>query len=353
VVVAEISEAGALQIDDVLTSDGAGTSDFDGPVTAPSFTADPSASPSVLLVDSHANAGEAQILLDGDAAGPDSLLDLQVDIAGTLTSFVQLDGITERIDLLKPLTLTAEAAPTTDADGELSLDTDGWGTGFDAIELFNGTASAYVVATTASDVPTNGQVPKWNTGGSITWEDDSASGGTDATNQRVSMLNVSLGYDTTGSVYPEPAGVTFGVTNFPRIIVQTFNDTSTRDCMWGQFSVPTDYSANSSIVVVWSSLATSGNVDWEFDYAYVTANDTNSLDASASSLTAAGVDAAPGATERRMEFDLGSPSTGIAADATMLWGLCRDGLEAGPTDTLADQVHVYDVLFEYDSTLNE
>ena len=77
-------------------------------------------------------------------------------------------------------TLTAQATPTTDADGEVALDTDGWGTGFDAYEAFNGTASAYFVATTASDTPTNGQVPKWNTGGEITWEADADSGGATA-----------------------------------------------------------------------------------------------------------------------------------------------------------------------------
>jgi len=74
------------------------------------------------------------------------------------------------------ITLTPVATPTTDADGEIAIDIDGWGTGFDAIEFFNSTASAYVVATTASDTPTNGQVPKWNTGGSITWEDDTTGG---------------------------------------------------------------------------------------------------------------------------------------------------------------------------------
>jgi hypothetical protein len=72
--------------------------------------------------------------------------------------------------------------PTTDADGEFSMDTDGWGSGFDALELFNGTASAYAVATTAGDSPSNGQVPKWNTGGEITWEDDLNTGSFDSTN---------------------------------------------------------------------------------------------------------------------------------------------------------------------------
>jgi len=81
------------------------------------------------------------------------------------------------VDAVGTLKLVAQGTPTTSVDGEIALDTDGWGTNFDAFEVFNGTASAYLVATTASDTPTNGQVPKWNTGGAITWEDDSTSGG--------------------------------------------------------------------------------------------------------------------------------------------------------------------------------
>ncbi len=68
------------------------------------------------------------------------------------------------------MTLTPVASPTTDTDGEWAIDIDGWGANFDAFEFFNSTASAYFVATTASDTPTNGQQPTWNTGGEITWE---------------------------------------------------------------------------------------------------------------------------------------------------------------------------------------
>lgn len=78
------------------------------------------------------------------------------------------------------ITVNPAASPTTDADGELAVDIDGWGTNFDAWEVWNGTASAYLVATTASDIPTNGQVPKWSTGGAITWENDDDSGGATA-----------------------------------------------------------------------------------------------------------------------------------------------------------------------------
>lgn len=94
------------------------------------------------------------------------------------------------------ITLPAQANPTTDADGEIALDTDGWGTGFDAFEVFNGTASAYLVATTASDAPSNGQVPKWNTGGSITWENDNGGGTTYTNNNGGAGVIVGSGIGT-------------------------------------------------------------------------------------------------------------------------------------------------------------
>jgi hypothetical protein len=106
----------------------------------------------------------------------------ELSYIGDVTSAIQA-----QLDLKAPLasptftgivTLPIAAAPTTDADGEMSFDTDGWGAGYDALEIWNGTASAYVVATTAADTPTNGQVPKWNTGGTITWEADNDSAGT-------------------------------------------------------------------------------------------------------------------------------------------------------------------------------
>ena len=69
------------------------------------------------------------------------------------------------------------AAPTTDSFGELAADNDAWAGSRGALQHFDGTANTFVVAALSSDVPTNLQVPKWNTGGTITWEDD-VSGGT-------------------------------------------------------------------------------------------------------------------------------------------------------------------------------
>lgn len=67
-------------------------------------------------------------------------------------------------------------APTTDAAGEIAFDTNAWASGRGAGQIYDGTANTYVVAALASDTPSNGQVPTWNTGGTITWETPSGSG---------------------------------------------------------------------------------------------------------------------------------------------------------------------------------
>lgn len=72
--------------------------------------------------------------------------------------------------LLNQLVLNAGTSVTTGTAGGLAFDTDAWASGRGAIQCYDGTANTYVVATLASDTPTNGQVPTWNTGGTIDWQ---------------------------------------------------------------------------------------------------------------------------------------------------------------------------------------
>jgi len=69
------------------------------------------------------------------------------------------------------------SAPTTDAFGEIAGDNNAWDTGRGAAQFYDGTANTYLIGALASDTPLDGQVPKWNTGGTITWEDDDAGAG--------------------------------------------------------------------------------------------------------------------------------------------------------------------------------
>lgn len=73
------------------------------------------------------------------------------------------------------------AAPTTDAFGECAGDDNAHAASRGALQCFDGTANTWLIGALSSDTPSNGQVPKWNTGGTITWEDDSTgAGGGDA-----------------------------------------------------------------------------------------------------------------------------------------------------------------------------
>lgn len=75
-------------------------------------------------------------------------------------------------------TVAGAASPTTSTAGQWGFDNNAWAAGRGAFQLFDGTANTYVVGVLVSDAPTNGQVLKWNTGGTVTWEDDTGEGGT-------------------------------------------------------------------------------------------------------------------------------------------------------------------------------
>lgn len=97
------------------------------------------------------------------------------------------------------------AAPTVDAFGEVAGDNDAWAAGRGALLFYDGTAATRLVGVLASDTPSNGQVPKWNTGGTITWEDDSTGVGGSGT-----IVTVDGGADNTRVNLADTTGI--GVT---------------------------------------------------------------------------------------------------------------------------------------------
>ena len=68
------------------------------------------------------------------------------------------------------LEIPNSAAPATTVFGQIAGDNNAWGAGRGAVQFFDGTANTYLVGALASDTPSNGQVPTWNMGGTITWE---------------------------------------------------------------------------------------------------------------------------------------------------------------------------------------
>ena len=65
---------------------------------------------------------------------------------------------------------------TTFDPGAIGFGSNAWAAVRGAWRYSDGTASNYVLGVLVSDPPSNGQVPKWNTGGTITWEADSTGG---------------------------------------------------------------------------------------------------------------------------------------------------------------------------------
>lgn len=65
-----------------------------------------------------------------------------------------------------------------DGTGAMMQKSNAWATGRGTLMFNDQTADVKVVAALASDTPSNGQVPTWNTGGTITWETPSAGSGT-------------------------------------------------------------------------------------------------------------------------------------------------------------------------------
>ena len=76
-------------------------------------------------------------------------------------------------------------APTVDAAGEIAFDNNLWAAGRGASVLYDGTASTAILSALVSDAPANGEVPKWNTGGTITWETDNNTAGLTGTDTHV------------------------------------------------------------------------------------------------------------------------------------------------------------------------
>lgn len=154
--------------------------------------------------------------LTGNVTGNADTVTTNANLTGEVTSVGNAATIADSIavtnwNLTTPtitthLTITAQANPTTDGDGELANDTDGWNTGYDALEFFNGTASAYLVATTASDTPANGEFPMFNTNGTITWETAPGAAGGDAWSDDVdSDILPNVGSDNTFDLGSEAA----------------------------------------------------------------------------------------------------------------------------------------------------
>ena len=161
--------------------------------------------------------------------------------------------------------------------------------------------------------------------------------------QRISILGFTTVPDGGGNVFFESAAVKATNAVWDRLVA-VFNDTASRDGLHGSFDVPQNYVDTANLIVVWTSVATSGNAIWDFDYRAVGGNDSESLDQTGNQESVSVTDAAPSATDERMEVSISLTDGNFAAGDTVLFTLFRDGTDS---DTINGALQLVGLFFEY------
>lgn len=102
-----------------------------------------------------------------------------------------LGGFYDSILATNTLNAPNGAGPFTPAEGDLFFDNNYWAAGRGAFVNYDGTANTIFLQVLQSDTPSNGQVPTWNTGGTVDWQ--TPAGGTN-------LATLASGYGTFGGV---------------------------------------------------------------------------------------------------------------------------------------------------------
>ncbi len=166
-----------------------------------------------------------------------------------------------------------------------------------------------------------------------------------ATHQ-IPILNSWSLPDSSGDVFFEPASVLTPTNDLYDHLVLVFNDSGNKDTIAGIFHVPQNYVDTANLVIVWTSTATTGDVDFDLDYTAIGGNDTESLDPSSHLRSPTGSDTAPGTTTYRMTLTIALTDTDFTAGDSVPFNFSRDGVTEGGGG-IAAAVRVYGAHFEY------
>lgn len=161
---------------------------------------------------------------------------------------------------------------------------------------------------------------------------------------RIPILTWACVPDTSGNVFFEPYDIKATNDVWDRLVL-VFNDTATRIGIHGGFTVPKNYVGAANLIVVWTSTAITGDVEWDFDYRAVGGNDVESLDQVGTQESVNLNDTAPGAAHRRMELSIALTAANLAVDDEVEFTFFRDGTDVG--DTIAAACLVFNLLLEY------
>lgn len=135
--------------------------DADGDVTAKSYSTGSSTDPTINLSDSDNAAGTAKIFGNSGGGTNDIIMQLGVeDASGESTVYMELDGVTETVDLIKPVVLSSTLSgggvilgdSTPDAAGEL-------GYASNQLSVYDGTASRDLLQVASTVITKSEYIP--------------------------------------------------------------------------------------------------------------------------------------------------------------------------------------------------
>lgn len=161
---------------------------------------------------------------------------------------------------------------------------------------------------------------------------------------RIPILGSLCVPDAGGQVFLEPYTIKATNDNWAHL-VWVFNDTSSRKGLRGVFSVPKGYVNTANLIVTWTAIATTGDVEWDFDYRAVGGNDTESFDQATAQESVNANDTAPSAVNERMEISIALTDGNFAAGDTVQYEFFRDGSDVG--DDMAAAALLFQLEFEY------
>lgn len=148
--------------------------------------------------------------------------------------------------------------------------------------------------------------------------------------------------DSSGDVFQEPYSVK-ATNDLWEHMVWIFNDSGNRDGLKGIFRVPQNYVGTPAILASWTAIATSGDVEYDFDYRAVAIGE--SLDQATAQESVNINDTAPGSVNLFQEASLSLTAANLAAGDLVEWEFFRDGTDAG--DTMAAAAIVQGLYFSY------
>lgn len=150
--------------------------------------------------------------------------------------------------------------------------------------------------------------------------------------------------DASGEVFFQPADILLTTAPWKRLI-PTFIFGTSKSGLEGSFAVPQDYTDTANVVIVWTTSATSNDVEWDFDYTAVGGNDIESLNTATVQETVGSEDTAPNVAFERMELSIALTDGNFAVGDNVNFRLFRDQSDAG--DSLTVDVVLIDLFFEY------